>query len=196
MKFTTAAIAATAASMVSAAPQASTQYPKINDGDVFTLMSLRTGTPIQFGTVQAAHSGIYINAPEQGASCGGKAQNFASFKLSNGTLSLHASKPSQDIFVDRSDMGQGLVGYTTGAQAAPKSAQRQGWTINKDSQLVFIDAASGAESGLQACPVTNGGGYAVWLSGVPNPAGAKDCIPFSALALKSDDAALCQYSQV
>ncbi|RMZ70586.1 cell wall [Pyrenophora seminiperda CCB06] len=192
MKFTTAAIAATAASLVSAAPpQSHVEYAEIKDNDVFHIMSLRTGTEIQHGNLQAANNGLYLNAPNQNATCGAE---HASFQLNNGTLNLYTKAPSQSIYVDRSGMGQGVIGYTTGAQPAPKNAQREGWAINKDSYLVWRDD-NGTELNFQACAPALGGGYAVWLSGVPNPAGYKDCIPFTALALKEDDAVLCQYTQ-
>lgn len=184
MKFTSAAIAATAASMVSAAPQGSTQYPEIKDNDVFRMYSLRTGTPIQFGIIQAANNGLYVNTPQQNASCGVE-HNYASFQLSNGTLNLYTAPPYQTMYVDRSGMGQGLIQYTTGVQPAPKYAERNGWVINKDSQLVWRDA-TGHDANFQACAPATGGGYSVWLSGMPNPAGYSDCIPFSALAIKED----------
>ncbi|CAA9965140.1 hypothetical protein P3342_011039 [Pyrenophora teres f. teres] len=188
MKFTTTAAIAIAAAVVSALPQANTQYPKIKDGEVFHLMSLRTGTPVQFGQIQAADSSLYINAKELNFACGNTAPNYAQFELSNGTLSLHTDNPPQVLYVDRSGMGQGVLKYTTGAEPLPRNAEREGWTLNEQNQLTF------GTNGLQACSGAVNGGYKVWLSGTKNPAGNTDCTPFSAQALKVEEPLTCMYS--
>ncbi|EDU47310.1 Herpes-BLLF1 domain containing protein [Pyrenophora tritici-repentis] len=191
MKFTTTAAIATAAAVVSALPQANTQSPKITDG-AFTLMSLRTGTPIQFGNVQAADSSLYINAKDLNFRCGTTGPN-AQFGLSNGTLSLWTNIPPQVMYVDRSGMGQGVLKYTTGVEPLPKNAERQGWVLDEQNQLTFVSPA-GDKYGLQACSGAANGGYKIWLSGTPNPAGNTDCIPFSAQALKVENPQTCMYT--
>ncbi|EDU45783.1 hypothetical protein PtrSN002B_006495 [Pyrenophora tritici-repentis] len=195
MKFTTTAIAATAATMVSALPQA-TQFEKISPGDTFHVMSLRTGTPIQFGNMQAANSRLYINAPKQNETNCGDEHNYATFQLGqNGTLNLFTEAPYQSVYVDRSGMAQGAIGFTTGAQPGPKYAQYDGWSITKDSILTYTtNDIFKDQLNFQACPNAVGGGYAVWLGGNFDPAGQKDCIPFSGLAVKKPEDLRCHYS--
>ncbi|CAA9962066.1 hypothetical protein PTMSG1_05443 [Pyrenophora teres f. maculata] len=195
MKFTTTAIAATAATMVSALPQA-TQFEKISPGDTFHVMSLRTGTPIQFGNMQASNSRLYINAPQQNETSCDSEHNYATFQLGkDGALNLFTAAPFQAVYVDRSGMAGGAIGFTTGASPAPKYAQFDGWSINADSHLVYTtDDNFKTELNFQACPCAFGGGYAVWLGGSFNPGGQTDCIPFSGLAVKKEETVRCQYS--
>ncbi|MCI2435630.1 hypothetical protein KC274_14695, partial [Listeria monocytogenes] len=111
MQFTTLALtAATAATAMAApAPQASTPNPDIV---TFGVISIRSGSPVQNAGWGAMHKGLFTGAqPQEGAECyDGDAQNFATFVLNKpeGTLSLYTDgKPWQQLFVDRSGMGQG-----------------------------------------------------------------------------------------
>ena len=47
----------------SALPQSSSAFPRLEAGDIFRLMSLRSATPIQYGNVQAKDGGLVINSP-------------------------------------------------------------------------------------------------------------------------------------
>ncbi|KAH6872906.1 hypothetical protein BKA58DRAFT_383001 [Alternaria rosae] len=190
MKFTTAAIAAAAASLVTALPTDS----KIKDGDVFTIQTIRSGSDFQYSTFQAVQNSLVINAGEQNASCGPEPHNYASFQLSNGSLYLYTANPPQQFFVDRSGMGQGVIQYTTGAQPMVKNGERTTFAINDDGNLVFRDQ-TGEDIEFQACQPSIGGGYSVWLGGVTKPAGAEECYGFTARAIKEENPTKCLYTQ-
>jgi hypothetical protein len=193
MKFTTAAIVSTAAALVAAAPSSTNpSNSKITDGDVFSIMTLRSGSDIHYGTVQAVNSGLRVNSPSQNASCS-EDVNYASFVINNGTLSLYTENPSQQFFVDRSGMGQGIIQYTTGAQQASKNGETRTFAITEDGDLVFRDQ-TGQDIGFQACPGALGGGYSVWLDSATNPGGHENCLDFSARALKEENPVSCSYT--
>ncbi|CAO2656454.1 Nn.00g052570.m01.CDS01 [Neocucurbitaria sp. VM-36] len=193
MKFTTAAIAASAAALVSASPCG--QNPddtKINDGDVFRIMTIRSGSDIQYGSLQAANSALYVNTPAQNASCS-QAVNYASFRLSSGDLYLNTDNPPQQLYIDRSGMGQGVIQYTTGAQGPSKNSERTGFMVDESSNLIFRDR-TGQNIGLQACPNARQGGYSVWLDITQNPGGNSNCVGFIARALKEEKPVTCSYT--
>lgn len=193
MKFTTATVAAASMALVSASPCGTNpDNTKINDGDVFRIMTIRSGSDIQYGSVQAANSGLLINAPKQNASCSADV-NYASFTLSSGALYLNTENPPQQIYVDRSGMGQGVIQYTTGAQPASRNSERTTFSIDENSNLVF-NGGNGPSVGFQACPGALSGGYSVWLSGNENPGGNSGCVGFVARALKEDNPVSCSYT--
>jgi hypothetical protein len=109
MKFTTLS-ALVAATGVTAVP---TQLQPRGDVKAFHLMSLRSASPIHFGSFSAAQSSIFINYPqgEQGATCNGDAQGTATFSLKGGELFLYSgdAENQQQVFVDRSGMGESLA---------------------------------------------------------------------------------------
>ncbi|KAL1800540.1 hypothetical protein ACET3X_000882 [Alternaria dauci] len=190
MKFTTAAVVATAAGLAAAAPTDS----KIKDGDVFSIQTIRSGTvDLQYNNIQAAQNSLVINAGQQNASCGPGAPNYASFQLNNGTIYLYTDNPPQQLFVDRSGMGQGVIQYTTGVQDLPRNGERQTFAINDNGELVFRDQ-TGQETGFQACKPSLNGGYSVWLNGVTDPAGAEECLGFSARPIKQENPVKCYYT--
>jgi hypothetical protein len=190
MKFTTAAVIASAAGLATALPTDS----KIKDGDVFTIQTIRSGTAdLQYNTIQAVQNSLVINAGQQNASCGPEPHNYASFQLNNGTLYLYTANPPQQMFVDRSGMGQGVIQYTTGVQDMVKNGERRTFAINDDGHLVFKDQ-TGQEIGFQACKPSLNGGYSVWLDGVTNPAGADECLGFAARAIKEENPVKCSYT--
>lgn len=88
-------------------------------------------------------------------------------------------------------MGQGKLGYTTGAQPAPKNAERVGWNV-KDGELMFNDA------GLIACPNSIDGAWSVWVGvGIDNPAGNSNCTAFGAKVVEvaAGNEVSCLYTQ-
>lgn len=201
MKFASTTLLATSLALVSASPIAADSEPtstgpfgtKPELVDVFRLMSLRTGTPVQYGNVQAVKGGLRINYAKQDSHCTEPNVNYASFKLSDkGDLYLNTDNPPLQAFVDRSGMGQGVLGFTTGMQPIGKNWERGPFKVDDDSNLVF--AASNATVGFQACPVGGEGeGYSVWLSGVDKPAGLEGCTPFTAKAIKEETPIKCLY---
>lgn len=105
MKFT--ALASLLAAGVSAAPA---QHQARSDVKAFHLMSLRSASPIHFGSFSAVESNIFINYPqgEQAATCNGDAKGIATFSLKGGELFLYSGDANnqQQVFVDRSGMGK------------------------------------------------------------------------------------------
>jgi len=205
MKFTTTAAAASMAAISFALPQASTPFPRPEAGDIFRLMSLRTGTPIQYGNVQAKDGGLVINSPDQNnKTCiinGDRNNitsgiNYASFFLNNstGSVNIYTDNPPLQLYVDRSGMGMGNVRYTTGVQPIGKNQERGPFKINDDGDLVFAAGGLTGDIGFQACPGAVGGGWKIWLSGVDKPAGSEGCTPFTMKALKEDEPKKCLYS--
>ncbi|KAF2827623.1 hypothetical protein CC86DRAFT_213937 [Ophiobolus disseminans] len=193
MKFTTTALIASTAALAAASPCKPTPTENPKAGDIFRIMALRSASDIHFQSVQALRNGFLINAPAQNASCS-RDVNYASFILQeDGDLYLNTRNPPQQAFVDRSGMGQGVIQYTTGVQGIGRNQERGPFKINSDSNLVFV-SANGEETGFQACPNALGGGYSVWLAGATNPGGNKDCIGFSARALKESDPVTCAYT--
>ncbi|KAF4950913.1 hypothetical protein FSARC_13049 [Fusarium sarcochroum] len=173
-----------AAGIVSAAPQKSTK---------FEALALRSASEIHFAGLQATKSHLSLNVKSQGASCdAGKKENQATFNLVDGELYLYKTdNPPQQLYVDRSGMGQGIIGYTTGAEPAPKNAERKGWKIDKDGNLTF------GGNGFIACPNSkkSGGSYSVWASaGVSNPGGNKNCLGFSARTAEIKKPVGCLYT--
>jgi hypothetical protein len=190
MKFTSAVVAAATAAVVAATPAGITGAEKIKPNEVFQLMSLRTGTPLQFGSIQASKNGFQVNNKAQNASCGPEPSNFAQFQLTEqGDLYLYTANPPQQAFVDRSGMGQGIFHYTTGVESLVRNGERGPFTLDENNYLTF-----GKTTGFQACLREDTGDYAIWLSGVTNPAGYKECTPFTAQALKVEAPVKCMYT--
>lgn len=205
MKFTVAAAAASMAAISSALPQASSPFPRPEAGDVFRLMSLRTGTEIQYGNVQASQGSLVINSPaENNKTCAINGDrenvtdgiNYASFSINEetGSVDIYTFNPPLQLYVDRSGMGQGNLRYTTGVQPIGKNQERGPFKINDDGDLVFAAGGLTGDVGFQACPGAVGGGWKIWLSGVDKPAGSEGCTPFTMKALKEDPIMKCIYT--
>lgn len=103
MQFTTALLASAAAMTASALPQST----PIAEGAAFGVITIRSGSQVQNSAIQAANSGLLVNAKSQNASCDAET-NSATFYIQDEELHLLESKSSyrpQRIFVDRSGMG-------------------------------------------------------------------------------------------
>lgn len=174
-----------AAGIVSAAPKKPVR---------FEALALRSASPIHFNAVQASKSFLFLNRAKQGASCDKQTDNHAVFELDKGELFLYKTdNPPQQLYVDRSGMGQGLVGYTTGLQSPPSKAERKGWKIDKKGNLTFKGAP------FIACPNSKkpGGSWSVWVNaGVESPAGNKRCLGFVVRAIETDTPTGCLYTMV
>ncbi|KAI0490315.1 hypothetical protein F4859DRAFT_457742 [Xylaria cf. heliscus] len=169
----------------------------IAPGDAFGIMALRSASPIHFAHVDAALNSIFLNLPAQNATCddGTKATtaDSATFSLAeDGSLSLfRRSATPQQLYADRSGMGQGKLGYTTGAEPAPRNGERAKFAIDESGDITFNGA------GFLACPNSIDGAWSVWVdTGVTGPAGNADCLGFSARAVKIEGTAnSCEYTQ-
>jgi hypothetical protein len=157
-------------------------------------MAIRSGSPIHYASIQAKDSVFRLAAPSQNSSCADESVNYATFTLEEetGNLYLYTDNPPHQAYVDRSGMGQGFIGYTTGVQPIGRNQQRGPFKIDDEGNVVF-DAAQGAQ-GFQACPNALGGGFSVWLAGDVNPGGEKDCVGFTAKAMKQGQPVKCLYN--
>jgi hypothetical protein len=157
----------------------------IAPGDKFGIMALRSASPIHFAQVDAALGSIFLNLPSQNATCDDGTKpttaEYATFTLSDGGgLYLYAASATpQQLYVDRSGMGQGKLGYTTGAQPGPRNSERTGFTLDQYDDLSFNGA------GFLACPNSIDGAWSVWVdTNVSNPGGNSGCLGFNARAVK------------
>ncbi|KAH7148258.1 hypothetical protein EDB81DRAFT_882694 [Dactylonectria macrodidyma] len=171
-----------ATGLVSAAP--STKYT------TFEVMALRSASPIHFSILQAADNGFYTHLPNQGAKCHTKSDNAVTFKLVGDQLYLYKSSgTAQKVWVDRSGMGQGIMGYNTGT-SKPKNGEFKGWKVDKNGALSFKG------QGLIACPGAPHDSWSIWVdAGVSNPGGNKGCLGFSARTLKIKKPNSCKYTE-
>ncbi|KAI9034840.1 uncharacterized protein KD926_005322 [Aspergillus affinis] len=171
--------------VVSAAAATGTAMPTSESSgtNTFDIIAIHSSSGVQnaaFNAVNAAKNSLFAGLSDQGASCARPKEQSATFYIQDGALYLYdISATSQEIYVDRSDMGQGKIGYTTGAQPTPRNVEREGWAI-KDSHLEF-DGSS-----LIACPNSIDGTWSIWASaGVQNPGGNKDCVGVAARVIYS-----------
>lgn len=102
-----------AATLLSAftAITAAAASPVASDARTFGLVSIRSGSDLQYGSFSAAKGSFLIDLPQgqQNASCdAGHQTNDATFSLTkSGELFLYStSAPVQEVFVDRSGMGK------------------------------------------------------------------------------------------
>lgn len=98
MKFQIGFAAIFAASQASAAPTTST---------AFTLTASQADSPVDSLIFSAANSNLYLNLPEQNATCQHPVEGEgATFYIRDEGLYLHATKAApQMIYADRSGMG-------------------------------------------------------------------------------------------
>ncbi|KAI9150002.1 Cell wall protein phiA [Paramyrothecium foliicola] len=185
--FTFASLFAAAAALPTAQ-----ETPAESTSTNFQIMALRSASPIHFGRFNAAQSSLSINLPQQNASCFGEDGNQPAvfqYNKEDKTLWLYATgNPRQQIFVNRSGMGQGVTGYVTGAQPVPRNSELEGWQIDETGNLNF-DGSS-----LVACPNGLDGAWSVWVSGVANPGGNENCLGFSARTVEIEEPLDCQYT--
>ncbi|KAI1212124.1 cell wall protein PhiA [Annulohypoxylon truncatum] len=189
MFFNTFAAAASLLLGVSTALPQATEGPLAPDAK-FTLMSLRSGSEIHYASFEAAKSSIFLKLPSQNASCDAGPAEAATFFLQDGGLYLYAeSATPQQLFADRSGMGQGKLGYTTGAEPAPQNAERTGFQLDANNDLTLGGAS------FIACPNSIDGAWSVWVSaGVEQPAGNSGCVGISARAVNAANPNGCLYT--
>ncbi|KAH8725255.1 hypothetical protein GQ44DRAFT_707409 [Phaeosphaeriaceae sp. PMI808] len=157
----TAAAVATTASAIPTPPA---------KGHYFNVITAHYGSPIQDYPFQAAHNSLMVHASSQNATCDKDPSNRATFYIEDEVLYLYArSATPQTVFVDRSWMGNGLVGYVTGAQPIGAKQETKGWAISENKELQFKG------QGLQACPGGIDGSWSIWLQGSEEPGWNKNC---------------------
>ncbi|RYP89244.1 hypothetical protein DL769_000137 [Monosporascus sp. CRB-8-3] len=156
----------------------------------FTLMALRSASPVHFASFGATQSSLFLNLPDQDATCDVEDPGYATFYLKDGGLYLYAASATpQQIYADRSGMGQGKLGYTTGAQRPPRNAEVDGWVVDESGNL-SLDGA-----GFLACPDSIEGSWILWIdAGVAQPGGNSGCLGISARAVEATKPISCQYT--
>ena len=198
MQFATLALtAASAATGAMAAPAANPNPDLVT----FGVISIASGSKVQNAGWGAMHKGIFTGAkPQEGASCYGPEQDYATFVLNkaDGTLDLRTDgKPWQQLFVDRSGMGQGVMQYTTGAEPASRNAERAGWAIDDASQHLTF----GGSDAFLACPnglpgTADAETFRVLpYVGINSPAGYTNCTSIAARVVVATNPVDCLYSQ-
>lgn len=185
MQFTTLVLASAVAMTASALPQTT----PITEGTTFNVRILDAGTEIPNTFTQAAKRSLFVNLPSQDASCDAPT-NVATFYIDNQELRLfpRARATNQKIFVDRSGMGMGKIGYITGDETLGRNWETRGWAVNGNSELQFHG------TGIQACPMTDGS-WSLWLQGVAKPGWNENCKSVGAVAARTDYPIGCVYSQ-
>ncbi|KAK4233247.1 hypothetical protein C8A03DRAFT_39059 [Achaetomium macrosporum] len=158
----------------------------------FGIMALRSASPIHFAPAKATQGKLVFNLPDSkmDAQCtdGSKGEKGAIFTLKDGELYLYGKDQVQQIYVNRSGMGQGVLGYfNKDTSNPPRNSELKGWAVDATENLTFDG------TGLLACPGGDDAFY-IWASGVDKPAGIEGCLPFSARTVTQNDAAECTYS--
>ncbi|POR32154.1 Uncharacterized protein TPAR_07645 [Tolypocladium paradoxum] len=161
------------------------------ENKTFDLMALRSASPIHFAPFSAANSSIFLNLKDQGAKCEGDNHNRATFYLEDGGLFLYSKGGKrQQMFVDRSGMGQGKMSYLTDNAFPPPHFELKGWAVDKNEDLHFNG------SSFLACPGAIQGAWTVWVvTDNPTPAGNKDCLGLNARTVPNAKPVCCEYSQ-
>ncbi|OJD32339.1 cell wall protein [Diplodia corticola] len=175
--FTKTAVAfLAAAGAASAAPAATNKY--------FGGLAIHSGSDIQNAGVSASKNSLWLNHA-QDASCDKQGTDFATFYIQDGAAYLYSTSATpQQLYVDRSGMGRGNIGYTTGAQPTPKNSERTGFAVSESGYLTF----DGSDA-FYACPSTDGS-YGIWQQQF-----SEDCVSFGFSAQYTDSPVGCSYSQ-
>lgn len=184
MQFKNAALAAASASTVAAAGNATSGL------FTFGVLSIHSGSEVQYAGWSATQNAIW-NLAEQKPSCDrNERPQFATFwinKEDNGLYLYSSNNPPNQLWVDRSGMGQGKMGYTVGvATPPPKNSERGPFTIT-DGHLQFDG------SDFLACSGYDNGAYEIFVDvGIEHPAG-NNCTAIAAKVLETKTPIGCQY---
>ncbi|KAF9888841.1 hypothetical protein FE257_008210 [Aspergillus nanangensis] len=196
MQFKNFLLAASAAVTATALPAGSDSACKAPGGgetaaETFGVVSIHSGSAVQYAPFNAALSSIFAGLSSQNASCARPDEQTATFYIKDGSLYLYdKSATPQQLYVDRSGMGQGKIGYTTGAQPPPRNAEREGWAIDANNHLQF------GGSDLIACPNSIDRAWSIWANaGVENPGFNEGCVGIAARVEKTNDPNGCVYTQ-
>jgi len=202
MQFTNALVAATLASAVSGASIPSHIHARQNGTAnstlpaFFKLQVVAIDTPLHLQHFQAAQSSIFVGLPKQNATCDNTpdqpTEQEATFTLDSDDQGLYlyaATTTSQELYADLSGMGQGKLGYTTGAQPGPRNGGRTGWELDEAGHLMFSNA------GFVACPNSIDGAWSVWVyNSIDNPGGNKNCVRIAARPVAIPKPVGCSYT--
>lgn len=176
------------------AVQARQSNVTIADNTPFGLLALRSASAVHFASFSATEGGLVLKATDQGATCEAETET-AQFYLSAGALYLYTpSNITQEIYTDRSGMGQGVLQYSTtpGGYLQPRNAETVGWALDSVGDLTF-DGSS-----LLACPSSANNTEAPWSlwvsTGVSSPGGNTGCLGISSRASVATEPNRCTYT--
>ncbi|KAF1966790.1 hypothetical protein BU23DRAFT_441944, partial [Bimuria novae-zelandiae CBS 107.79] len=166
------------------------QTTPIAESENFGVIAIRSGSPVHNLAFQAARSSLLVGAKSQNSSCDAPGINSATFYIQDQELQLLPSRTSarpQTIFVDRSGMGMGNIGYVTGAEPLGENWETKGWAID-NNELKFDG------TGIQACPDAIDGAWSLWLQGSATPGWNENCTAITAAAIKAENPVGCWYT--
>ncbi|KAK2763328.1 hypothetical protein FQN54_009964 [Arachnomyces sp. PD_36] len=159
----------------------------------FNLVAIAPGSAVHNAAISASAGIFWINHPQMGAECDRETNN-ATFVLKADELNLFKAfalpQDTQRIYIDRSDVGKGTAGFSTGNGPIPKNAERNGFALNSDNHIQFDG------SNFQACPIAGGESYTIWLSGVGDPSESEGCTDLELLAVGTLNPNSCDYSTI
>ncbi|KAF4779782.1 cell wall protein PhiA [Colletotrichum scovillei] len=143
----------------------------------FQLMALRSASEVHFSTFQAAKSSIFLQLPNQNATCDStEDDDSATFYLNQDDGGSTSTPPPPPLSSSRRPLRHG-------------SGQRTGWKVDQYGDLT-LDGAS-----FLACPNSIEDSWSVWISsGVANPAGNTDCLGIAVRAVQITDPNSCSYT--
>jgi hypothetical protein len=176
------------ASMAAALPAPQIQTPTGNEP--FGLIAMHSGSAVHLQSLTASKGSIKVGGT-QDATCASKSpNNSATFFLSNGGMGLFTSDATpQQVWTDRSGMGQGVTGYTSGAQKAPRNGEYVPFSIDGQGNIVFDGTSP------QACPINGGAdGWSIWFSDAKKPGYNEGCIGVALMAVKAETPVRCVYT--
>ncbi|KAH8767442.1 hypothetical protein F5883DRAFT_555026 [Diaporthe sp. PMI_573] len=165
----------------------------VPDGTPFNMLSIRSGSDLQYASFAAVQGGLALHVEEQGATCSnGAEQEYATFVLNQGELSLYTpANLTQTLYTDRSGMGQGVLQYSTqpGGYLPGRNSETKGWVVDQYGDLTFAGAS------LIACPSSIDGAYSVWVSaGVTSPGGNSNCTGIAVRTSVATEPVACTYT--
>nr|OQO24597.1 hypothetical protein B0A51_09008 [Rachicladosporium sp. CCFEE 5018] len=166
----------------------------LTQAQYFTLMSIRSASPIHYGQITASGQRLYINrntasyCPAQvGDAC--PAGNITTFAGGSDSLSMGVIVPGgQQVYIDPVC---GAVGYTQAHSAAmPQGAIVGGWNVSLGDPYGSLSR----DGGQVACPAADGeGGYQVFGQ-VEGLVLSEECLGFTAFAINATGPGAWQYT--
>ncbi|KAI0126856.1 hypothetical protein BJ170DRAFT_421335 [Xylariales sp. AK1849] len=155
----------------------------------FGLLALRSASPVHFASFEAALGSVFVNLPAQNATCVNGEADSATFFLQDGSLYLYATSPTQQLYADRSGMGQGKFGYTTGTELEPRNGERTTFALDENDDLTLNGA------GFLACPNSIEDSWSIWVAtDVATPGGNEGCLGISVRAVELSEPNSCLYT--
>ncbi|KAJ5899461.1 hypothetical protein N7495_004205 [Penicillium taxi] len=187
MQFKNIIVAATLAASAAALPATA------SGKTAFSVVAIDSGSGVQYKSFGATKGSLLAGLLIQGAACEGLIDNinYATFYIDNGALYLYndGTSAAQEVYVDRSGTGQGIIKYTSDSDKVSANGELTGWAIS-ESSLQF------GGKDLIACPNSIQGSWSIWAdAGVSNPGQNKDCVGIVARVSTDSTPNSCVYNE-